>query len=385
MIFFKNPSVANWIGYLSGECSNFKTQGQPPAPWMRTEFTVNNPEETLMAICGLGYYEVFINGKKVGDHVLDPIAHVYDKHVRYVVYDISSYLKPGKNAVGVVLGSGWYDSYYDDPWILNMVPWRDLPKMRMEIKKKNGRLICASGPQWKITREGPILRDGLRYGECYDARKELNGWSEAGYDDSGWSDARVVRGPGGIEEEQTAVPIRVTDTQVLSNPNSKNVYDLGRNIAGHARITVRGEAGAKVTLRFTERITAEGELDQRCQVFEGFDNTYWQCDEYILKGSADPEIWEPRFTYHGFQYVGVQIEGNAVLEKIEARIVNTDFESIGEISCGNEMVNTLQMLTRRSYLANFVGIPTDCPHREKNGWTGDAELACETGLMNFDA
>lgn len=386
MKFFAKNTDSHWIGYAADECSNFQTDAVPAAPWLRREFEVADPAGAQLAICGLGYYEVYLNGKRVGDRVLDPMASVYDKHVRYVVYDdIAKLLKKGRNCVGIVLGTGWYDCYNPGPWVLEKAPWRDLPKVRFELKNKNGRLIVGSDEKWKFTRNGPIVQNALRLGEWYDARLELGKWSEPGYDDSAWRATAIVRGPGGLMERETAVPIRIVDTQILGKPNRKNVYDLGRNISGHARITVRGEAGAEVILQYTERIAPDGDIDQRNQLFEHFDNTYWQYDKYTLKGSASAETWEARFTYHGFQYVRVTIKGRAKLEKIEARIVNTDFKSVGSIRCGNDMINTLQTLTRRSYLANFVGIPTDCPHREKNGWTGDAELASETGLLNFDA
>lgn len=400
MKFFTDNSESKWIGSLQRDFSNFtntdfrvterdesefhcRIKDQPSAPWMRKEFDVEDPAGAVLAICGLGYYEVYINGEKVGDHRLDPIVSVYDKRALYVTYDVSSMLKKGRNAIGVVLGTGWFDIHTMGPWVLEYAPWRDNTKMRLEIRNADG-LLVSSKEGWKITRNGPIVYDALRAGEHYDARKELTGWSETGYDDSAWEEARIVRGPGGILQEQIAVPIRVVDTQELSGPNSKGVYDLGRNIAGHGRITVKGEAGAKVILQYTERVTADGDIDQNNQMFGGFDNTYWQYDEYTLKGSDTPEVWECRFAYHGFQYIRVKTEGDVTLQKLEARIVNSDFESIGSISCGNDMINTLQTLTRRSYLANFVGIPTDCPHREKNGWTGDAELASDTGLMNFD-
>lgn len=386
MKFFTKNDDSRWIGYGANECSNFQTDKVPAAPWLRREFEVKTPRKAQLAICGLGYYEVYLNGKRVGDHVLDPIVSVYDKHARYVIYDdVEKLLKKGKNCVGIVLGTGWYDCYNPGPWVLEKAPWRDLPKARFELRDGAGKLIVGSDQNWKFTRNGPIVQNALRLGEWYDARLELGAWSEAGYDDAAWQNTAIVRGPGGLLEEQTAVPIRIVDTQLLSKPNKKNVYDLGRNISGHARITVKGEPGAEVILQYAERMKKNGDIDQNGQLFESFDNTYWQYDKYILKGTKSSETWEARFTYHGFQYVRVTIKGKAKLEKIEARIVNTDFKSVGSFRSGNDMINTLQTLTRRSYLANFVGIPTDCPHREKNGWTGDAELASDTGLCNFDS
>lgn len=385
MKFFTRNQDSRWIT-LGGLFCNFETTTKP-APYLRQEFTCDSPAAgAKVAICGLGYYELFINGKRVGDHVLDPVVSRFDKHVRYVVHDVSKYLKKGRNAIGVVLGTGWYNCHTPGMWVLEKACWRDVPKMRLELRDAKGKLLVASDEKWKATNEGPIVFDGLRNGETYDARKDFNGdFSKVKFDDSNWKSAWYIRPPGGLLEEQTCVPIRIVDTQELTVKTKKGVYDLGRNIAGHARITVKGEAGAKVTLEYAERINKDGSLSKAEQQFANFLEDRWQTDEYILKGAADGETWEPCFTYHGFQYVKVTIEGKAKLQKIEARIVNTDFDEVGSFESGNAMINTLQTLTRRSYLANFVGIPTDCPHREKNGWTGDAQLASETGLCNFDA
>ncbi len=386
MQFFKKHTDSRWISRVDAS-TNFETT-TTPAPWFRREFfcPANSACGAKLAVCGLGYQEVYLNGQRVSDRVLDPVASVYDKHVRYVVYDVSSLLREGEqNVLGVVLGTGWYNCHTPGMWVLEYAPWRDFPKMRLELRSASGKLITASDTAWKCTQNGPIVFDGLRNGETYDARLELTGWAETGYDDSDWWETGIIRAPGGLMEEQTSTPVRIVETIPLGKPNSFNVYDLAANIAGHARITVKGKAGAKVTIRYAERITPGGDLSTDHQQFQRFINDRWQTDEYILKGDKKSETWEPRFTYHGFQYIKIEIEGQAKLLSLEARRVNTDFASVGEFTAGNEMINTLQKLTRRSYLANFVGIPTDCPHREKNGWTGDAQLASETGLCNFDA
>lgn len=389
MKFFAKHTDSRWIGHLPGEVCAFQYNmklSTRPAPYLRCEFETENISGAQLAVCGLGLHEVYLNGKKVGDHVLDPVPGIYDKNAYYVVHSAEKYLKKGRNTIGVILGNGLYNDSVTAAWLFEAASWRDLPKLRLELRGGNGKLILGSGGNWKITREGPIVYDALRNGEHYDARRELDGWNRTGYDDSKWIPAQAVRGPGGLLREQTGTPVRIVDTQELSNPNPKNVYDLGRNISGHARITVRGKAGAKIILQYAERLTPEGDIRTKelCS-FPCQDGTYWQYDEYILRGTGKPEVWEARFSYYGFQYVRVRIEGEAELEKIEARIVNTDFASVGNFTSGCEIMNTLQTLTRRSYLANFVGIPTDCPHREKNGWTGDAQLASETGLCNFDA
>ena len=377
MEFFSDHRF-KWIG-RAGKTLWSVTQPVIPAPYFRKVFTCNDPAGIRAAICGLGYYELFLNGRKVSENVLDPIVTQYDQRVRYVVHDVSGYLRAGENVIGVILGNGWYNCHTPEVWKFQNAAWRDYPKLILEMKSE-AEEILVSDPSWKVS-EGPIVFDGLRNGEHYDARLELGDWLAREYDDSTWNQAAIVFPPGGFLEEQTATPCRITQTIEMKKINMFDVYDSGVNITGHARITVKGKAGAQVTLRYAERLTDDGELSTYSQdkFIKGGD---YQTDKYILKGE-DLEVWEPRFTYHGFQYVHVAVVGEAEVVKVEARLVSSDFKTIGTFHSSSEMLNRLQDCTCRSYLSNFTGIPTDCPHREKNGWTGDAQLAIETGLFNF--
>ncbi|MEI8245380.1 MAG: family 78 glycoside hydrolase catalytic domain [Lentisphaerota bacterium] len=378
MDFFSDHN-SKWIG-RKGKSIWKDDQAVLPAPYFRKVFQCANPAGMKIAFCGLGYYELFINGRKVSENVLDPIVTQYDKRVRYVIHDVSDYLKKGENVIGVILGNGWYNCHTPEVWKFYNAAWRDYPKLLLEIRSENEELLF-SDTSWKVS-EGPIIFDGLRNGEHYDARLELGDWLSCTYNDSTWGYAAIVSPPGGGLEEQTAVPCRITQTIEMKKINIFDVYDTGVNITGHARITVRGKAGSQVTLRYAERLTDDGELSTYNQdkFIKGGD---FQTDKYILKGDGI-EVWEPRFTYHGFQYVHVIAAGDVEIIKLEARLVNSGFKSVGQFTCSSEMLNRLQDCTRRSYLSNFTGIPTDCPHREKNAWTGDAQLAVETGLFNFD-
>jgi len=370
---------SKWIG-RNGETFHSVDSPVLPAPYFRKVFPCANPAGVKIAICGLGYYELFINGRKVSENVLDPIVSQYDRRVRYVVHDLSDYLNAGENVIGVILGNGWYNCHTPEVWNFYHAAWRDYPRLLVEIKSENEEIL-RSNTSWKVT-EGPIVFDGLRNGEHYDARLELGGWLSPAYDDSAWGNAKITAPPGGFLEAQTAAPCRITGTVEMKKINMFDVYDAGMNITGHARITVEGKAGAKVTLRYAERLTADGELSTYSQdkFIKGGD---FQTDRYTLKGDGI-EVWEPRFTYHGFQYVHAAVTGDCKISTLEARLVSSDLKSVGSFTCSSEMLNRLQDCTRRSYLSNFTGIPTDCPHREKNAWTGDAQLAVETGLFNFD-
>jgi alpha-L-rhamnosidase len=356
--------------------------GSFPAPYFRRKFTCEQTAGVNMALCGLGYHVAFINGERVGDHVLDPIVSIYDKHARYVVYDISKHLKQGENAIGVVLGNGWYNCQTEEAWNFVKASWRSSPKMILEMRDSNGKLLLRGDPTWKCS-EGPIRFDSLRNGETYDANYELGDWTQPSYDDSRWKNACLASSPGGLLEEQTAIPCRVVDTVEMTGPSRTHVYDAGAALTGRARISVEGDKGAKAVIDYAERLDEDGHLSTLRQD-EFIKSGKFQSETYILKGSG-VETWESEFTYHGFRYARIAISGNAKVLKAEARFIHSDFERIGSFESSCATLNALQQCTVRSYLSNFTGIPTDCPHREKNGWTGDAQLASETGLFNFDA
>ncbi len=363
----------------------------PQAPLLRREFELaSEVESASVRICGLGYYELRLNGSRVGDHVLDPVVTQYDKRVRAVTYDVSEQLQAGANAIGVILGNGWYNCSTPDAWNFQQAPWRDNPKLILwldTILKDGSRTQVVSNSQWKVCRESPIQFNALRNGETYDARLEKPGWDQPAFDDSEWRQTTIVPGPGGLLEEQTDPPCRVMETitpvSVQTIKPGVAVFDLGVNIAGWAQLTIEGKAGQEIVMRYSDLLKDDGEIEQKdinTLVHEGD----FQTDRYICKGGGK-EAWEPRFTYHGFRYVQVEgLTSEPTPDMIRGRVVHTSFDSIGRFECSNKDLNDLQKITRRSFVGYFVGIPTDCPHREKNGWTGDAQLAAETGLINYN-
>ncbi len=369
-----------WItgSALSRNCTDSKCPS--PAPHFRRAFQCDGFTAGCVRLSGVGYHELYLNGRKVGDRVLDPAVSCYEKRVRFVTFDITEYLHPGINVIGIILGNGWYNPTTEEVWNFVKAPWRDGVKFTLELEI-DGKIVLEADESWKYS-SGPILFDALRNGETYDARRELDGWLSERYDDSAWLPVLRVAGPGGELDEQKMPPCRVLQTlPAVLHPAGK-VYDAGQNLSGWAGITVCGEPGAEVKLEYAERITDDGDLDTSFQdVF--IKSGDFQTDRYILKGNG-VESWEPRFTYHGFQYIRATVTGNAELRGVEARFVGTAFDSIGKLSTDNETINRLQKITRWSFRSNYVGIPTDCPHREKNGWTGDAAIAADTGLYNFD-
>jgi len=381
--------TAQWIGrHLSLFNS---TSDVVPAPLYRRAFTLDRGiRQATLRICGLGYYVAHINGRRVGENVLDPVFSQYDRRVRYVTHDVTKLLCAGANAMGVTLGNGWYNCHTPEIWNFDKAPWRDYPKLILELEvqfKSGATFLLVSDGTWRVA-EGPVRFDGLRNGERYDARAERPGWDKPGYDDSSWDPVAIVPGPGGLLEPQAAPPCRVVRTitpiSVRKIASGAAIYDLGQNIAGWAQLRVRGPAGTEIVLRYSERINAEGDID-----IAGMDRFMksgeFQTDRYILKGEGD-EIWEPGFTYHGFQFVRVEgLPCEPTLGNISGRVVHTAFDEAGGFESSSETLNRLQACTKQAYTGNFMGFPTDCPHREKNGWTGDAHLAAETGLWNYAA
>ena len=361
-----------------------------PSPLLRKGFSISKQVKSARAyICGLGYYELYLNGKKVGDHVLDPVYTQYNKRILYVTYDITAQLQQGKNAVGVMLADGFYNQWVPDVWNFHKAPWRARPKLLMQLNIEyadDSHESIVSDPTWKCA-DGPIRYTTTRAGEFYDARDEKPGWNTPDFDDASWATAIAANAPQAVLSAQMCPPMRVKQTLKPASVKEVSpgvfVYDIGQNMVGWIRLSLSGPAGTAVTMRFGERLKPDGSLDMS-NIDPYFDKSLFQKDVYILKGSGI-ETYEPRFTYHGFQYVEITgFPGKLTLDNLQARIVHTDFPQVGEFACSNDIINKLQRATLWSYIGNFQAIPTDCPHREKNGWTGDAHLAAELAMYNFD-
>ena len=364
-------------------------QNRDAAVYLRKEFVweQNDCNAVNLRICGLGYYELYINGKRVGDRELDPVVSHYDISVRYVDYEIRSYLKPGKNCIGVILGNGWYNPQTVTAWNTENCSWRQQCRLYLDVQQGEKRILV-SGPDWKVSNKGPIIFTSLRNGESYDARLEFGVWTECGFDDSAWQDAFQINPPGGNMEPMTQPPCRVTrkikPIEVIPEKNGRLLADFGVALTGRVRFTAKGEKDAELIMVYGEEVAEDSSLDisKLCGLIRTGE---FQTEHYWFKGDSISETWASRFTYHGFRYVEITCNGNIDIQDLTAEFIHTDFPVAGEFKSSSEMLNKLQACTLQSYLDNFTGIPTDCPHREKNGWTGDANLAAETGLYNYDA
>jgi len=364
-----------------------------PAPYLRRELVLDGKVKKARAyICGLGYYELHINGEKIGDHLLDPGFTRYDKRDLYVTYDVTAQLKRGHNALGVILGNGWFNVQTKAVWNFHNAHWREAPKLLLSliVEYTDGRtVVIGSDGAWK-TAAGPILFDSIYGGENYDARRELPGWDKPGFDDSTWQPAQVVTAPQGRLVAQTMPPIKADQTikpLKLTEPRpGVFVFDMGQSFAGVTELKVHGPAGTTVTLRHGERLFPDGTLDTRGiehHVERIETNQQFQTGKYTLKGSGT-ETWRARFTYYGFQYVEITgFPGRPTLDSLRGIFFHTAVPVAGRFECSNPLFNKIWRAAHWSYLSNLEGIPTDCPHREKNGWMGDAHLAAEQGIFNF--
>jgi len=360
-----------------------------PAPYLRKSFVADLPiRKARVYISGVGLYELYINGQKVCDHVLDPTFTNYDKRVHYITYDVFKLLVKGKNALGVILGNGWYDVHSRAVWGFNKAPWRDRPAclLQLEIEYENGTTqTIISDKSWKSA-PSPIVYNDIREGEKYDARLEIQDWNESDFNDESWAGVREKSGPKGKLVAQMIPANRimreVTPVSVKSPKPGLYVIDMGQNMAGWIKLKVKGDSGAIVKMKFGELLNPDGTLNQ-FNINRHHRNPEFQVGEYILKGKGE-EIWEPKFTYYGFQYIEISgYPGLLTKDDIVGKVIHTSFGKSGSFSCSNEVINNILKAADWSYISNFLGYPTDCPQREKNGWTGDAHLAAETGLLTF--
>ncbi len=356
-----------------------------PAPLLRTEFAVaGRVKEARLYYSSPGYGELSLNGRKLGDSVLDPAFTRFDKRVQYVTRDITRGLRQGSNALGAVLGRGFYGMTTPNVWNHHTAPWHGEPRLRaqLRIEYTDGRIQrIVSDDTWRTT-ESPILHDSLYTGETYDARREIRGWNSPG-GGAGWQPVKVLPAPTATVVPQEHEPIRVVKTHraaAITNPKPGTyVYRFPVTLAGWARLRVTGPAGTTVRLAFGEKLRQDGTVNNDNGLVTG----EHQVDRYTLRGGGQ-EVWEPRFSYKGFTYVQVDgLPGQPTTASVEARELHTAVASTGEFTSSNALINQLHAMTRQSILNNLHGIPTDTPMFEKNGWLGDALLTSEAAIANF--
>jgi alpha-L-rhamnosidase len=383
---------SNWKGAWISDGENVHLK---PAANFRKNFTAaKSIQEARAYIAVAGLYELYINGQKAGNHRLDPMYTRFDRRTLYVTYDVTTLLQQGKNAIGVMLGNGWYNHQSTAVWNFHEAPWRGRPAFCMDLRVTyaDGSVeTISTGKDWK-TATGPIVFNSIYTAEHYDARLEQAGWNTPGFDDKKWQPVTLRSAPSKNIVSQQLYPIENVETIPAEHMTQLNdstwVFDLGRNIAGVSSIRVSGAAGTVIKLKHGEQLDKKGFVDLSNIVvhYRPTDDTDpFQTDIFILSGKGE-ESFMPRFNYKGFQYVEVSSNKPVKLtkESLTGYFMHSNVPPAGKIHSSDSMINKLWWATNNAYLSNLFGYPTDCPQREKNGWTGDAQIAIETGLYNFD-
>ena len=352
------------------------------ARYFRKEFdAIQKPVKATMYISGLGFYKLYINGKKIGEQEFAPTPTDYSKVVKYNTFDVTEAILQDKNALAVTLGNGRYFSMRQ-PGVRHF----GFPKMILQLEltfPDGSKQTVISDDTWKVTANGPIRANNEFDGEEYDATLEMPGWNSTGFDDSNWLNAELVQKPGGILESQLNLNMKIMETihpQSISQPKSgMYILDMGQNMVGWVTMKVKGKAGDKVKLRFSEVLQDDGTLY--------LDNirSALVTDIYTLKGS-EIELFEPSFTYHGFRYVEITgYPGTPSINDFEGKVLYDEMELTGQFETSNQTLNQIYKNAYWGIRGNYRGMPTDCPQRdERMGWLGDRAVGSHGESFIFE-
>lgn len=361
------------------------------SPYLRRSFTLaKKPEKAEIKVCGLGFYRFFVNGKDITRGHLSPYISNPDHICYYDTYNIEEYLTDGENVIGFRLGNGMQNCFGGGVWDFDKASFRDVPKLAFELSVScGGDVIHFDATEGVVTHPSGILRDDLRLGEIYDASKEIVGWSEPDFDASAWTPAIPAKSPEGEMIASRVEPIVVTAESgpVSITPEDDGfLYDFGTNSAGVWRLKIRGEKGQEIILQHGEFLY-KGKFYSLNLSFEGRGFEFYnenQTVKFICSGGDDEYV--PSFTYFGYRYVLVKgITEKQATEGLLTRLtMSTNLRSIGGFSCSDERINTLWRMVDNANRSNYYHFPTDCPHREKNGWTGDASLSADQMALQYD-
>jgi alpha-L-rhamnosidase len=369
---------AKWIEMESD------TNRYSPSPHFRKEFSVEKSiARAVVYVTSHGFYELHINGKKVGDQVLTPGWTSYGKRLQYQVYDVTDQVIKGKNAVGAVLGDGWYRGTlaWGNNWAIYGKRLGLLMQLKLTFTDGTESLIMTD-ESWKSSNDGPIRMNDLYNGETYNATKRLTGWNLPGYDDSKWGAVRTGNYKNNLIASEGAMIKKIQEikpVRVFLSPKGSLLVDMGQNMVGWIRVKVNGNKGTSVRIRHAEVLDKYGEFyTENLRVAK--------CElNYTLAGGGE-EVYEPRFTFMGFRYLEVDgFPGNLTVDNITGVVIHSDMAVTGTYESSSPLLNQLQHNIQWGQKGNFVDVPTDCPQRdERLGWTGDAQAFSRTAAFNFD-
>jgi alpha-L-rhamnosidase len=363
-----------------------------PVPYLRKGFTLGGKViHARLYVTALGVYEAYLNGQRIGEAELTPGWTDYKKRLRYQVYDVTGLLQSGENVLGAILGDGWYCGHVA---VQDRQVYGDRPRLlaQLEMTLADGsRMLVVSDRTWQ-TAFGPILESDMIMGESYDARQELDNWCTP-QPKSGkgmWLPVEVFPAPQGmalvaqngplIKRHEEIVPV-AEPRRFIHWPGYDWVFDLGQNMVGRVRLQVTGPAGTTIRLRFGEMLNPDGTL------YTANLRSARATDCYTLKGDPNGEVWEPRFTFHGFRYVELTgFPGELTRQAVTGIVLHSENPVTGRFECSDPLLDQLQHNILWGWKGNSLDLPTDCPQRdERLGWTGDAQVFSRTAAFNTDA
>ncbi len=374
----------DWKGQWIGSSVAGGPYTMAPCPFLRKSFILDKPlAAARLYITALGLYEAFINGNLVTKDIFTPGWPEFRNRTIYQVFDVTELLQTGKNALGIVLGDGWYCGHVG--WEARQF-FGDRPKLLAQLKlvyADRSEYIIVTDSTWK-TVTGPLLESDIMMGESYDARRDIPGWNLPDFDDSSWYCVATFPDPGiAIVAQQGPLVRRIQELKPIAEPtrtiDSGYIYDLGQNITGRVRLKVSGPKGTTIRLRFSEMLKPDGTIyNENLRLARA-------TDYYTLKGDSE-EVYEPRFTFHGFRYVEVGgLTGDPSPDMVTGIVIHSATPPTGTFECSDPLINQLQHNILWSQKDNFLEIPTDCPQRdERLGWTGDAQVFIRTAAFNMN-
>jgi len=360
-----------------------KDDGSNRSPLLRTTFaTRGKVASATVYITAHGLYEAQLNGQRIGNACLTPGWTSYHKRLQYQAYDVTQLIRPGKNAIGAMLGSGWYRGYIGFERQHNYYGNDIALLLQLVIRYTDGHTeTVVSGPGWKSA-YGEVMHSEIYHGETIDHREDKPGWSLAGYDDASWAAVQTASFSKSLLVPAINEPVRehvvYKPVRSFKTPKGENVIDFGVEITGWVRVRARGKAGDSIRISHAEVLDKAGNF-----YTENLRRAKAE-DVFIFKGGDSAEEFQPRFTFHGFRYI--RIEGTSSIDPNDYTAVDlySDIQSTGSFDCSNKMINQLQENIQRGQRGNFLDVPTDCPQRdERLGWTGDAQVFSRTAAFNY--
>lgn len=356
-----------------------------PAIYIRKDFNLSkNIARARVYTTAHGIYELHLNGKKVTEDLFTPGWTSYQHRLQYQTYDITGLVKRGQNVIGAIVGEGWYKGYlgFQNQWGFYGNKVAFFGQILVEYTDGTKEIVVTDNT-WKASSDGPIIMNSLYNGETYDARKELSGWDQPGFNDGDWE--HVVEAKYGIDNliASESVPVRkiqeLEPVKIWRTPRGTIVADMGQNMVGWVRLMAEGPEGTTIKLRHAEVLDKNGEFYTENLRYAKATTSY------TLKGKGI-ETYEPRFTFMGFRYVAIEgFPGEPGPENLTGMVIHSDMEPSGSFECSNKLINQLQHNIQWGQKGNFLEVPTDCPQRdERLGWTGDAQVFLRTAAFNMN-